>query len=164
MPRKSSTATAPYAITILKACHLCSSLHLTRGSGPRGLNWTVSDGIWYCLSLWGFVVLIGHEQLSLLIMGGGPIVDDNYRQFNYLSDFAEKWLECVYMCQDDTCEIISLSDHPFKGYAQKSRCTIYAHHWMRHTRFCVNLSGLWHGIRLCNTMHLGVVPQYVYVN
>jgi len=30
-----------------------------------------------------------------------------------LSEFAENWLEGVNMCLDDTCEIISQSDHPF---------------------------------------------------
>jgi len=37
----------------------------------------------------GFAVVIGHEQLSLLIMGGPHWGIDNYRPFNYLSDFAE---------------------------------------------------------------------------
>jgi len=36
---------------------------------------------------------------------------DNYRPFNYISDFAENWLNNVYLCQDDTCEIISQSHH-----------------------------------------------------
>ena len=38
------------------------------------------------MSLWGLVFVSGHEQLSLLIMGGGTA---NYRLFNYLSDFPE---------------------------------------------------------------------------
>ena len=43
------------------------------------------------------------------------------------------------MCQDDTCEIISLSDHLFTRYAQKSKCSIYVHHLMWHIRFCVKI-------------------------
>jgi len=35
------------------------------------LDWTVRDGIWYCLCLTGLWFIIGHLQLSLLIMGGG---------------------------------------------------------------------------------------------
>jgi len=43
--------------------------------------------------------MIGHVQLSLLIMGGGAHWGiDNYRLFNYLFDFAENWLRGVYMC------------------------------------------------------------------
>ena len=53
---------------------------------------------------------------------------DNYRLFIYLSDFAENWLEGVYMCQYDTCEIISLSNHQFKGYTPKSKRSIYVYH------------------------------------
>ena len=33
-------------------------------------------------------------------------------------------LKGVYMCQDDTCEIISQPDHPIKGYDQKSECSL----------------------------------------
>jgi len=40
----------------------------------------------------------------------------NYRLLNYPSDFAETWLKGVYVCQDDACEIIFQSDHPFKSY------------------------------------------------
>jgi len=65
------------------------------------------------------------------------------------------------VCQDDTCEIISLSDHPFKIYDQKSKCSIYVYHRMRRIRFRVKVS---HGIRLRNTMHWCVVPQHVYVS
>jgi len=43
------------------------------------------------------------------------------------------------MCQDDTYEIISLSDYPFKSYVQKFKCSIYVYHWMRHIRFCVKI-------------------------
>jgi len=64
---------------------------------------------------------------------GGPV--GNYRVFNYLSDFAEKWLKVVYMCQRDTCEIISQSDHPFNSCDQNSKCSIYDYHWMRVIRF-----------------------------
>jgi len=39
---------------------------------------------------------------------GAPL--DNYKQFNYLSDFSENW-KGVYMYQDDTCEIISEPYH-----------------------------------------------------
>ena len=42
------------------------------------------------MSLWGLVFVSGHEQLSLLIMGGGAHWGTaNYRLFNYLSDFPE---------------------------------------------------------------------------
>jgi len=39
------------------------------------------------------------------------------------------------MYQDDICQIISQSDHPFKSYDRKSKSSIYAYHWMRHIRF-----------------------------
>jgi len=55
-------------------------------------------------------------------MGGPHWGIDNYRLFNYLSYFAENWLKGVYMCQDDTREIISQPDHSFKSYEQKSKC------------------------------------------
>jgi len=48
--------------------------------------------------------------------GGGPWGFDNYRLLNYLSDFAENWSKVVYVCQNDTCEIISQSNHPFNSY------------------------------------------------
>jgi len=51
--------------------------------------------------------MIGHVQLGLLIMGALL----GHWQL-YLFDFAENWLEGVYMYQDDTCEIISPSVHP----------------------------------------------------
>jgi len=40
------------------------------------------------------------------------------------------------MCQDedDTCEIISLSDHLLKGYDKKFKCFIYVDHWMKYIR------------------------------
>ena len=34
------------------------------------------------------------------------------------------------MCQDDTCEIISQSDHPIKSYDQKTDAP-YVYHWIR---------------------------------
>jgi len=68
--------------------------------------------------------MIGHVQLSLLIMWAHWGID-NYRPCNYLSDFAEIWLEDVYMCQD---EIISQSDHSFNSYDQKSKRSIYVYH------------------------------------
>jgi len=46
----------------------------------------------------GFVAVIDHVQLSLLIMGGPHWCIDNYRLFNYLSDFAGNWLIGVYVC------------------------------------------------------------------
>ena len=49
----------------------------------------------------GFVVLIGHVPKSLPIMGPHWCID-NYRPFNYLSEFAENWLKCVFICQVDT--------------------------------------------------------------
>jgi len=63
----------------------------------------------------GFVGVIGYEWLSLLIMEGPQPGIHSYRLFNYLSEFAENWLKGVYMCQDATCENISLPDHPFKN-------------------------------------------------
>ena len=60
---------------------------------------------------------------------------DNYRLFNYLSDFAENRLKGVCMCQDDTCDSFSQSDHRFKSYNQKFKCSIYVYHWMRHIKF-----------------------------
>jgi len=35
------------------------------------------------------------------------------------------------MCQDDTCEIISQSDHSFNDHDQKFKCSIYVYHSMR---------------------------------
>jgi len=64
---------------------------------------------------------------------------DNYRTFNYLSDFAENQLKDVYMYQDDTWEIISQSDHSFNSYNQKSKCSLYVYHWMRLIRFRVKI-------------------------
>ena len=49
------------------------------------------------MSFWGLWFRIGHVQLSLLIVGGGQWGIDNYRLFNYLSDFAENWLKGVYI-------------------------------------------------------------------
>jgi len=49
--------------------------------------------------------------VQLTNYGGGHWGIGNYRPFNYLADFAENWLNNVYMCQDDTREIISQSDH-----------------------------------------------------
>jgi len=46
------------------------------------------------MSLWGLWFMIGHVQWSLLITGGHWGID-NYRLFDYLSDFAENWLEGV---------------------------------------------------------------------
>jgi len=60
---------------------------------------------------------------------------DSYRLFNYLSDFAENWLNGVYMYQDDTREIISQSNHPSNSYERKSKCSIYVYYWMRLIRF-----------------------------
>jgi len=115
---------------------------------------------WYLIFfmfLWGLCVMIGHAQLSLLILGEPHWGIDNYRLIIYLSD----WLP-VYMCQDDTCGIISQSDH--KSYDQKSKCSrLYVYHWMRHIGFCENLSSLQHGIRLRNTLHSGVVASPVQV-
>ena len=59
--------------------------------------------------------MIGHVQLSLLIMGG-----PTDWLFSYLSAFAGNWLNGVHMYQNDTCEIISQSDHPFNSYDKKS--------------------------------------------
>jgi len=80
----------------------------------------VSGIVYVFLGLW---FVIGHVQLSLLIMG-----IDNFRLFNYLYDFSGNWLKGVYMCQNGTCEIISQSDHSFKSYDQKSKCSIYVYH------------------------------------
>ena len=45
----------------------------------------VSGIVYVFLGLW---FMIGHAQLSLLITGGHWGID-NYKQFNYLSHFAE---------------------------------------------------------------------------
>jgi len=86
---------------------------------------------------------------------GGPHWGiDNYKLFNYLSDFAEIWLEGVYVCQDDTCEITSLSDHPLKSYAQRSNApytSIIARG--RQIRFGVKILAAWPEIRLRNTLY-----------
>jgi len=37
---------------------------------------------------------------------------------------VENWLKDVYMCQNDTCEIISQSDHSFNSYDQNSKFSI----------------------------------------
>jgi len=67
---------------------------------------------------------------------GGPHWGiDNYRLFDYLSVFAETWLKGIYMCWEDTCEIISQSDHSFNSYDQKSKRPIYVYHRMRLIRF-----------------------------
>ena len=100
--------------------------------------------------------MIGHVQLSLLIMGGGHWVMANYNLFTYLLDFAENWLRGVYVCQDDTCNIISQSDYPFKSYDQTSKCSIYVYHCMRLIRIRMKI---W----LRNTLHLGVVTPPVQV-
>jgi len=41
------------------------------------------------------------------------------------------------MCHNDTCEIITQSDHSFKSYDQKPQCSRYVYHWMRQIRFRV---------------------------
>jgi len=64
---------------------------------------------------------------------------DDYRLFNYISDFAETWLKGLYMCQDDTCEIISQSNHSFNSYDQKSNRSIHFYYWMRLIRFCMKI-------------------------
>jgi len=49
----------------------------------------VSGIVYVFLGLW---FGIGHVQLSLLIIG-----IDNFRLFNYLSDFSGNWLKGVYI-------------------------------------------------------------------
>jgi len=65
------------------------------------------------------------------------------------------------MCQDDTWEIVSQSDYPFRSYDQKFKCSLYVYHWVRHNR--LHLSSCGHGILLRNTLRLGVVTQSVQV-
>jgi len=89
------------------------------------------------MSLFGLWFVTGPEQLSLLVIGAS--LGHWHYYLNYLSGFAENWLKGVYMCQDGTCEIISLSD-PFKSYDQKSKFSIYVYHWMRRIRFRVKIS------------------------
>ena len=102
---------------------------LTCGGVKGGLSsvWipikTFSDGIWYWWGLYGFTLVSGLVQLSLLIIGANWGIE-SYRLFNYLSDFAENRLEGIHMCRDNACELISLSDSPFKSYAQKSECPV----------------------------------------
>ena len=82
----------------------------------------------------GFVVHDWSCAVEFINCGGGPPGIDNYRAFNYLSDFAENWLKGLYMYQDDTRAIISQSDHSFNIYDQKSKCSIYVYCWMRLNR------------------------------
>ena len=59
----------------------------------------------------GFMVRDWSGAAGFTNYGGGVHWGiDNYGPCSYLSDFAENWVKGVYMCQDDTCEIISLSD------------------------------------------------------
>jgi len=61
-------------------------------------------------------MVVDHVQLHEFINYGGPhwgIEPD--RLFNYLSNFADNWLKGVHMYQDDICDIISQSDHPFNS-------------------------------------------------
>ena len=89
---------------------------------------TVSDGLWYCLGFMGFAVRDWSCAVGFTNYGGAHWGIDNYKSPNYLSDFAENWLKCVYVCQDDTCEIISQSDYSFNSYDQKSKWSLYVHH------------------------------------
>jgi len=59
------------------------------------------------------VVLIGHVQLSLLILGDPTWASITNRLVNYLSDFVDNWLKDVNIdvCQDGVCAIISQSDY-----------------------------------------------------
>ena len=52
------------------------------------------------MSLWGLSFVIGHVYVEFTNYGGPHWGIDNYRLFNYLSDFAEHWLKGVYMCQN----------------------------------------------------------------
>lgn len=104
--------------------------------------WAFSDGIWYCPSLhaWALWFMIGHVQwVGFTNLGRAPWGIDRDRPFNHLSDFVEKWLEGVYMCHEDICEIISLADHPLTSYNQRSKYSLYGYHWMRHIRFGVEI-------------------------
>ena len=47
----------------------------------------------------GSLANIGHSIIDLILL--------------------KHWLKGVYMCQEDTCEIISQSDYPFKSYGKK---------------------------------------------
>ena len=78
----------------------------------------------------GFVVHDWSCAVELTNYRGPHWAIDNYRPFNYLSDFAGNWLKGVYEYQDDICEIISQSDHSFNSYDKKSKCSIYVSHWM----------------------------------
>ena len=106
----------------------------------KDLAWTVgdgdvTDGIWYCSCLSG-VCGSWLVMCSWVYELWGPHWSiDNYKLFNYFSDFAGNWRKCVHMCQEDTCEIISQPDHSFNSYDQKSKCSIYVYHWMRLSRF-----------------------------
>ena len=68
----------------------------------------------------GFVIDDWSCAVELANYGGHHWGIDDYRLFNYLSDFPESWLKSVYMYQDNTCEIIFRSDHSFTSYDQKS--------------------------------------------
>ena len=43
------------------------------------------------------------------------------------------------MCQNDTREIISQSDHPFDSYDRRSKRSIYVYHWMRLIRLSMKI-------------------------
>jgi len=65
------------------------------------------SGIVYVFHFLGFVVRDWLCVIEFTNCGGPHWGIENYRLFNYLSYFAENWLKGVYLCQDDTCEIIS---------------------------------------------------------
>ena len=86
--------------------------------------------------------MIGHGRLSLLIMRGptGALTTIGC----LISDFDENWLKGLrskvkgYLCQNDTCQIIPQSDHPFKSYDQTSKCSVMSIIG-RHIRFSVKI-------------------------
>ena len=92
------------------------------------------DGIWYCLSLWGLWVMIGHVQLSLLIMGSHWGFD-NYRPFNYFSDFAGSWLKGVDIFSGWHLWNYFSPTHSKAMIKNLNAPSIYVCHWMRHIRY-----------------------------
>jgi len=87
-------------------------------------NWTVSAGMWFCLCLYGVC--------GLWLIRSSRGIDNNKYGFWFFWKLVARY-------QDDTCEITCRSDHPFKSYDQKSKCSIYVYHWMIHIRCRVKI-------------------------
>ena len=96
------------------------------------------------MSLWDLWFMIGHVQLSSLIMGGGHWGIDNYRLFYYFSAFAKKILteRCLhvymytYTCIRMTPVQSFLNQTTHSKFMIKNQTLFtYIYHWMRLIRF-----------------------------